>query len=111
MNWKIVMAEISELGALFVALWIPFRMGRAGISNPWPMVAGWLALTICGVAFMWVWEAAINANDSELANSVFEGTHVLLLFLFGSVLASGAAAMGRKKINFCEKPKHSRYDR
>jgi hypothetical protein len=30
MNWKIAMLEIAELGLFLLALWIPFRMGRAG---------------------------------------------------------------------------------
>jgi hypothetical protein len=48
MNWKIAMLKIAQLGAFAFAVWIPFRMGRAGIRNPWPMIAGWFALVACG---------------------------------------------------------------
>jgi O-antigen ligase len=72
-NWKIDAIEIGELGLLILALWIPFRMGRAGIRNPWPMLAGWFALALAGFAFLSISEFAIRAQDSELVNSVIEG--------------------------------------
>jgi indole-3-glycerol phosphate synthase len=94
-NWKIDAIEISELGLFVVALWIPFRMGRAGIRNPWPMLAGWLALVLSGFVFLYISDLAIEAKDSELFNSVPEGPLALFLCLFGWAFASGAASLGR----------------
>jgi indole-3-glycerol phosphate synthase len=92
MNWRITMLEIAQIGAFVLALWIPFRMGRAGIRNPWPMLAGWFALVACGFLFVSITMFGAKAQDHELANSVMEGPGLLI----GGVIASGAASIGRK---------------
>lgn len=86
----------TQLGLFGLALWIPFRMARAGIRNPWPMLVGWLALSAFGLFFASLSMDAIKAGDSELVNSLIEGPHVLLLLLFGWALAAGATSIGRK---------------
>jgi hypothetical protein len=96
MNWKIAMLEVAQLGAFAFALWIPFRMGRAGIRKPWPMLAGWIALMSCVCLFISITSAGAKAHDHELANSVMEGPGLLILILFGWLPASFLGAYGEK---------------
>jgi hypothetical protein len=96
MNWKIAMLEVAQLGAFVFALWIPFRLGRAAIRKPWPMLAGWFALVACGCLFIAITWAGAKAHDHELANAVMEGPGLLLLILLGWLPASFLGASGEK---------------
>jgi hypothetical protein len=87
MNLRIALVGFAQLGLFGIALWIPFRMARGGIRNPWPILAGWLALSVFGLFFASLSMEAIKARDSELVNSFIEGPHAMLLILFGWALA------------------------
>jgi len=70
-------------------------MGRANIRNPWPMLAGWLALFGWGAVCIGVVTAGYQAKDG-LVDNVFDGQIVLPFIVFGWAFASGAASIGRK---------------
>jgi len=104
MHWQIPMLQLAEVGLLGVAGWIPFRMGRMGIRNPWPILAGWLALFVWGILCLYVVSVGYRGND-DLVTRVFEGPHVLMVWLLGWVYAALAASAGRKCQNkFVKKP-------
>jgi len=96
MSLEIAMLEIAQVGAFAFALWIPFRMGRTGVKNPWPMLAGWVALVACGSLFVSITLYGAKARDHEIANAVMEGPGLLVLILFGWIFAPAAASIGRK---------------
>ena len=104
MHWQIHTLQFAEVGLLVGACWIPFRMGRAGIRSPWPMLAGWLALFVWGLLCIFVVSVGYQGND-DLVTQVFDGQHVLMVWLLGWVYASWAGAAGINSRNkFVKKP-------
>jgi len=100
------MLEIAELGLFIFALWIPFRMGRAGIRYLWCILTGWFALAgimITLAVLPLIFGNRGGALDSELANAMPDGQAALPYLLFGWAIAWGVAALGRngfKNIRF-----------
>src|SRR5271169_4874140 len=111
MNWKILMLEFAELGLFIFALWIPFRMGRAGIRYFWSILVGWFALAGLMITFAMlplIFRGSYGI-DSDLANAMPDGQAALPYLLFGWAIAWGATCFRPKKrqICFCEKSKYS----
>jgi indole-3-glycerol phosphate synthase len=101
MNWKITMLEIAELGLAIVVLWIPFRMGRAGIRDIWCILVGWPILVIWAMTLGYLSMKVGSLVDS--ANVLPDGQIGAPLLFFGWALAWAAASVGRngiKKIQF-----------
>jgi indole-3-glycerol phosphate synthase len=97
MNWRIASLEVGELGLLVVALWVPFRMGRAGIRNLWAVLAGWFVLAGLMLCLVSISMLGVNGVDTDLVHALPEGPHAMLALLFGWVPAMAMAALGRKK--------------
>ncbi|MGA2854963.1 MAG: hypothetical protein ABSE90_12635 [Verrucomicrobiota bacterium] len=94
------MLEFAELGLFIFALWIPFRMGRAGIRNLWCILTGWFVLA--GLMMTLAILPLIVGNrggalDSELANAMPDGQAALPYLLFGWVLAWASTAFGKSR--------------
>ena len=89
MNWEITLLEAAETGLFVFALWIPFRMGRAGLRSLWCILAGWFALAglMVGLAFLSL--RGNNDVDSDLVNAMPDGQIALPFLLFGWVYAWG----------------------
>jgi indole-3-glycerol phosphate synthase len=105
MNWKITMLEFAELGLFVFALWVPFRMGRAGIRYFWSILVGWFALAGLMITFAMLplFFRGSYGIDSDLTNAMPDGQAALPYLLFGWAIAWGAAALGRngfKNIRF-----------
>jgi len=97
MNWKITMLEIASDGLFFFALWIPFRMGLAGIRRLWCILTGWAALAglMMALAFLPFAFSSGQVLDSDLANDLPDGQNALPFLLFGWGYAWAAAVIGR----------------
>lgn len=80
------------------ALWIPFRMGRAGIKFFWSILAGWLVSTvlITMLAMLPLIFRGSYGVDSDLANAMPDGQHVLFFLVFGWAFPLAATAIGGK---------------
>ena len=99
MDWRIHLLLFGELGLFVFTLWLPWRMARAGIRNPWPMLAGWLVLTgltFALVALSMLGVAGDRGADETLLNAMPEGPDILAALFFGWVYVSLAAYAGRK---------------
>jgi hypothetical protein len=97
MNWKIEIV-IAELCLLAMAFLVPFLLGRIGIKSPWPMLAGWLALTTWVFIFGFI--LSINAarhENYEMVRLLPEGPPCLLIVIFGWLPASYLGAWGERQ--------------
>jgi hypothetical protein len=70
MNWKISMLEFAELGLFVFALWIPFRMGRAGIRDLWSILVGWFLLLSWALTLGVLSIKVSKLVDSDSANAL-----------------------------------------
>ena len=96
MNWEIAMLEVAELGLLVFALWIPFRLGYAGIRILWAILAGWFALFALTTTLAVLSLVGVNGVDSDLVNAMPEGPHALFCLVFGWAPALGLAVLGKE---------------
>jgi hypothetical protein len=95
LNGKIAMLEGAELGLFALALWIPYRMARAGVRTFWSVLAGWLALGGLVLALALLSVIGNNNVDSDLVNAMPDGQTALGFLLFGWGFAAISAAVGR----------------
>jgi hypothetical protein len=101
MNWKIAMLEFAELGALLLVLWIPLRMGRAGIRNLWCTLTGWFVLAVITLALEIVIlplsSMGNNGVDSDLTRALPNKLIVIAILFFGWIPAWTATTVGKNR--------------
>ena len=89
------MLKLAELGLFAFALWIPFRMVRAGIRNLWSILVGWFALAGLMMTLAVLSSIGNNNVDSDLVNAMPDGQVALPFLLFGWMPAWVATMVGK----------------
>jgi len=97
MNWRIAMLEFAELGLFALALWVPYRMGRAGIRDLWSILVGWFVLAGLMVSFAVLSLMGNGSVDSELLNAMPDGQTAFPFLLFGWAFAWGSGSLWQER--------------
>lgn len=99
MSWQTRLADVGEIALLIVALGLPHWLRRKGVRSLWCLLVGWAALFGWGCLCLTVSMVAIKARDA-MADSVFEGPHVLAFWIFGGFGTLLALAVRPGKFEF-----------